>query len=373
MVKRNETTDLYTFDNLLKYECSYSWAIGQRSNGKTFDGKKKCIDITSLNKSKFVILKRRHAQITRSKMMTFFEDLETISRYGTNNYGDYIKYSTERGFYVINDGIEKTVGYAVAIEDMFLNKGVVYDNVDVILFDEVIEGGNYLQDEITLFLNTISTIVRNRQNVKILMTANTVARDCPYFDLFGIDISKLKKGSISTIYNDSGVSIAIEYCKTYVDLTRGKKHKYLGFDENLTSNMILRGDWEYRETNISNVDGIGWNCKNRYKIYAYVTYIGVCYEMTFLLNDNPIAFVRDINIQNGKVKDNIKYNFSADNSIVLVNKNGIVPRYNKIVDFIDDETVERINLIKKCVQSGRIVFNTVKTGTEFLIAFEKII
>ena len=371
MGRRNETTNFYTFDNLLKYNCSYSWAIGERSNGKTFDGKKRCIDVAS-NDRKFVLLKRRHTQITRAKMIRFFEDIEGKLHYGIEKLGDYIKYSTEHGFYIIKGNEIKNIGYAMAIEDMYDTKGDVFNDVDLILFDEVIEDGNYLQNEIVYFMNTISTVVRNRPDICVLMTANTVSRYCPYFDLFGIDITKLKKGTIGTVIHKKGATVAVEYCKTFVSfLGEKKKHKYLGFDDNSASNMILHGDWQYNDTNTKDIDGIGWNCK-RYKIYGYVTFISDVYEMSLYLDKNPIAFIRSINTQNGKVSKHTLYNFSADNSLILTNENGIVPKYNALNKFIDENTRERINILMECIKAGRVVFDNTKTGTEFILAIQKL-
>lgn len=374
-LRKNQTTDFYSFEPILKYNCTYSWALGERTNGKTFDGKYQCHKAVKEG-GKFIYLRRRHSQITRSKMYRLFENIESEIEKGTveRQLPDYIKYSTDKGFYIIDEeGIMRTVGYPLAIEDMYNNKGDDFEGVTLILFDEVIED-NYLEDEIKYFIHTISTIIRERPNVKVLMTANTINRDCPYFELFGIDFDKLKRGYIHTVFHKKGASVAIELCKTKVDyIGEVKKSKYVGFDDCLTTNMILNGEWEYDATNIKNVDGIGWSCKDRRKLYAYFTYLGVVYEASIYADVNPIVFIRDINVQDGKVKNDIQYNFAFDDSVILASNKRIIPRYTAIVDFIDDETKCRLDIIEKCIKCSRVVFNNVKTGTEFLNGYKNFI
>ena len=374
-ITKIQTTEFYSFEPILKYGCTYSWALGERTNGKTFDGKFQCHKAVKEG-GQFIYLRRRHSQITRAKMYRLFENIEDEIEKGNveRQLPDYIKYSTDKGFFIVDEeGYIRTVGYPLAIEDMYNNKGDDFNGVTLIFFDEVIED-NYLEDEIKYFIHTISTIVRERPNVKIIMTANTINRACPYFDLFGIDFDKLRRGYIHTVFHKKGSSIAIELCKNKVEyLGEVKKSKYVGFDDCLTTNMILNGEWEYNATNTKAVDGIGWSCKDRRKLYAYFTYLNVVYEASIYVDDNPIAFIRDINTQNGLVKPNIKYNFAFDDTVQLSSTKGIVPRYTKIVDFIDEETRYRLDIINKCIDSSRVVFNTVKTGTEFLNGYKKFI
>lgn len=369
MDTKETAPEFYSFGKARSLGCAYTWAIGKRSNGKTYDAKKICVDKYKNDGSSFVIMRRYHSDITRNKMADFFSD---ISEYTEDKIDDFVKYSTERHFYIDIDGEFKTIGYAIAIEDMYRNKGRNFPKVKTIVFDEVIED-RYLEDEIKYFLNTISTIVRNRKDVEILMTANTISRYCPYFDLFGIDIQKLKKGSIHKIVMKSGVSIAVHYCKDSSGVGKEESHKYLGFDENGSSDMILYGEWEYDEYETHSIDGIGWNCKNRRLIFAYVTGIGEVYEMSLLMNENPIAFIRNVNIRDGKCNSTIKYNFSMDKSIILTNKKGIIPMYRKINKFVDTDTKTRIECLRECIKAGRAVYDTPKTGTEFNLCFEKII
>ena len=138
--------------------------------------------------------------------------------------------------------------YAMAISEMVKNKGSSYPNVTTIIFDEFImrsSGRSYLTDEFVLFMHTISTIVRTRDNLKIFMLGNTVNMYNPYFTEMGISKAKeMKQGDINVYqYGNSKLKVAVEYAE---DLTASHTHQgdvYFAFD-NPKLNMITNGAWE---------------------------------------------------------------------------------------------------------------------------------
>lgn len=318
-------------------------------------------------------VRRRHRMITRRKMKKLFEDInnETIKI-----LGNPIVYNGAGEFYYINEnGNKVVVGYCTAIEDAYIDKGIPYNNVEYVLFDEFIDY-EYMKDEIAMFRHTIANIVRDeeRQGVKIIMLGNTVSKHCPYFDYFGFNINKIRQGEIAVIKASGGGTVAIEYTKTRISSIDGtkKKSRYFGFD-GVGNDMILHGSWEYNDCNTKEIDSISWKCQ-RTRINAYITGLSNVYEMSYYKSKNPIAFIRSINTQNGLVSRDIKYNLSFDNSLSLHNINGvIIPKYRKISRFIDDKTVGEMELIKECIRCGRVVYENEKVGTEFSLAFNGII
>ena len=111
------------------------------------------------------------------------------------------------------------------------------------MFDEFLTKGLYLQDEFVHFMNTVSTIVRKREDVKIYMLGNTVNRYSPYFTEMGLKhVVKMEQGTIDIYkYGDSKLSVAVEYC---VDGSNNKKNNhYFAFD-NPKLEMITSGAWE---------------------------------------------------------------------------------------------------------------------------------
>ena len=92
-------------------------------------------------------------------------------------------------------------------------------------------------------MNTISTIVRQRNNVKIFMLGNTVNKYSPYFAEMGLThIQKMEQGSIDVYtYGNSPLTVAVEYCST---LNNSKDSDvYFAFD-NPKLKMITQGSWE---------------------------------------------------------------------------------------------------------------------------------
>lgn len=316
-------------------------------------------------------LRRRKEQRTRAKMVKLFED---ISDYCIDTLGTWIEYSTDKGFYLpFNDGSSDIIGYCTSIDDSSNIKGVPYNDIDTIFFDEFLEYGAQIDDEISRFLNIISTIVRKRDNVEIFMIANTVTKFSPYFELFGIDPKKLKMGEIAYMKHANGVSCAVEYCESK-NIINGIKarNKYIGFDNNATSNMILYGEWEYEVVNTDNIDGISWKA-NRMLLPFYITALGEVYELSMYYEKNPVAFVRKINTQNGFVKEFVKYNLSYDNSLQLSNVRGIVPTYGEFNNIlIDKRTMDLYNKFKATINAKRVVFDNMASGSDFMKIFKNL-
>lgn len=369
---KKQTTDFYRLTRLISIPASYYGIIGERSNGKTYSVKERIVDKYEKNKDKFVYMRRMHRHITRKKMKKVFQD---INEYAYDKIGSFISYDTENDFTITDENGKKiTIGACVSIEDAIDLKGIPYNEIKTIFFDEFLDL-NYMQDEIERFLNIISTIVRERDDVEIFLCGNTISKYCPYFDLFGVDPRKLKQGEIAYYTHKNGVTFALEYCKSKVqELGKEKTHKYLGFDDNKTVDMILYGDWEYKEVNIKNVDGIGWS-SNRTLIPAYITSLGNVYELSLTTETKDrILFIRRLNTQNGFVKPHIKYNLSFDNSVKLISKNGAVPIYSRLSKiFMTENIFNQIQIAKECMRVNRVVYDTYETGTEFNIAANEIL
>lgn len=349
----------------------YKLVIGERGNGKTYGAKMILINNYIKERSKFAYVRRRADQITRKDMKRLFADINDRCC-DESVLGDTIKYTTEAGFYIEDeDGGQTVLGYPFSIENSTYRKGIPWNDIKTIFVDEFLEYGNPVQDEISQFMNLISTIVRKRDDVTIIMCANTVTKMSPYFDLFGIDIKKLRQGQIYTFMHQNGVSGAIEWCASSNVTKGGKKitDHYLGFDNNPTANMILYGEWEYDLVNTLNIDGIGWNSKRRL-VPIYVTAIGDVYEISLYMKKDPIAFVRKINTQDGMVRSDIRYNLSYDNSLTLVNRNGIVPMYGHVNKLMDDNTRALWDIVTLCIGAKRVVYDRIDSGSDFMRAYK---
>lgn len=370
MAKRRATRNWYSFKRIMSHNSAYYVVFGERKNGKTFGAKKEVIIEEILNGRQFMYVRRKHRMITKRKMKKLFEDMVD---YCVEKLGSAIFYSGQGEFYILRENEKIVVGYCTSIEEAYEDKGIPYNNVSVILFDEFLDY-SYFQNEIEMFRHTIANVVRDeeRQNVKVIMLGNTVNKYCPYFDFFGINVNKMRQGDIAVVRAKNGGEAVFEYTKTRVsaDDKAMKKHsRYFGFD-GVGSDMILYGEWEYNDCNTKSVDGFTWNSRRR-RINAYITGLTNVYEMSYIGGTNPIAFIRKINTQNGIVSPSIKYNLCFDNSIeLLTHKGAIIPKYTHKSCYINGTILHELELIENCIKCGRTVYQNEQTCTEFKTAFD---
>ena len=360
--------EYYSGKRILRYKVPYRLIIGERSNGKTYFAKTYCYEHYLQTHRKFVYLRKRKDSISRKEMRKLWADLNDDRI--LDELHDTIKYTPDSGFYYENGSERVTIGYALSLEDYESKKGIPYNDVDIIFFDEFIEQRGDMEDEWKRFINLVSTIRRKRDDVEVFLIANTITRYSTYFDNFGIDIKRLKQGEIHYIKHELGVELAIEYCRS-LNKSKGalKADKYFGFDHSPVSKMIMYGEWDYDVVNIKEVDGIGWKCKRRL-IPMYLTALGEVYELSEYVDRNPIVFVRKVNTQNGVVKPYIKYNLSYDDSLALVNNvDGVihrVPQYGKVNKLLPKEVVDFWDMLLMCIEAKRVVFDSMATGSDFV-------
>lgn len=371
MAKRKYTTEYFDLSRMINsYDTSYYIIYGQREDGKSYSVKRYIIEQIKLGYN-FAYLRRCHEHIVRRNMIKVFDDVQDICE---KELGSKIYYDAQMGFYLKINGEPKIVGYCSSLADTMKVKSIPVVNIKVILFDEFIDY-NYMDNEISMFLHCISTICRPpNENVKIFMLGNTISKNCPYFKLFGIDTRKIKQGEIYYLKHNLGVTACVQHTPTKVDdiNTKEKHHDYIGFDDNESVNMIMFGEWEYQHCKTEQIDGISWNCM-RHFIPIYFTALNQVYELTINTDIKvPILFVRKVNIQMGKCKTKVKYNLSYDDSVHLINNDGFVPTITKVNDFVDKRTKEKFNMALLCIDCGRVIYDTIGTGSEFMSLFSRV-
>ena len=358
---------------------------GERKDGKTYGGKEYALDeVVFQQNKKFIYMRRLHKHIVKRKMRKEFDDMGEVIKgiYGENKY---ICYDSQRGFYY-EDKEDDIIGYALSIEDCMNEKSIPYTEIGCIIFDEFIDY-NYMDNEIQFFLHMIDTICRDYPDIKIFMFGNMINKFCPYFELFGFDPKKLNQGEPYYIQHSLGVKAVVMHTPTRVkDIkTKTKTARYIGFDNNETVNMIMFGEWEYDHCNVQMLDGVTWNSM-RHLVPLYVTGIRQTFELTIHTDSElPILFIRDINTQEGKVRKEILYNLAYDGSVNLIKqikkevnnkvefKSVYVPRIKCVNRLVDESTYELFKTCMLCIESGRVIFNNIATGSDFLFMYEKII
>lgn len=235
-------------------EAYYYMAFGERSNGKTYSALNYALERYFKHGEQFAYIRRFGEDIKRKNLQTLLAahiENGRISElsggtFSLVNYtgGKFIAYNyDDSNGKVTND--KEPMGYAFDLNAMEHHKSTSYPKVTTIIFDEFLSRQGYLQNEFVLFMNTLSTIIRDRMNVNIFMIGNTVNRFCPYFTEMGLThIKDQKPGSVDVYaYADTGLSVVVEYCDTTAKRGGKRSDVYFAFD-NPQLKMITSGSWE---------------------------------------------------------------------------------------------------------------------------------
>ena len=189
----------YDISKLLTYNRFLNIVIGQRGGGKTYQAKKLGIKNFINKGEKFIYLRRNKSDIKfKGKIEKFFDDMHDV-------FPEHeLKVEPSGSFKIDN----KTCGYYVALSTAQNYKSTPFNDVTLIIFDEFIIDKSYMHyipNEVINFLEFISTVVRKRSNVKVIMLSNAITVSNPYFTYFNIEY---KKGSK---FQKFGKQIVIEF------------------------------------------------------------------------------------------------------------------------------------------------------------------
>lgn len=246
----------YSMKKLFATGARYLIAFGERSNGKTYQALEYALIQYVKYGNQTAVLRREKEDFKQKRAGAYWDNLvcngdgvNRVKELTKNKYDSITYYAGKWYLSYWDDELSKYINspepfaLAFALSDMEHEKGNSYPKITTIIFDEFMTRKGYLPDEFILFMNTVSTIIRHRDNVKIIMCANTVSRYCPYFDEMGLNhIRQMKKGSIDIYnYGDSGLKVAVEYCDS--PNTFKPSDVYFAFD-NPKLKMITGGDWE---------------------------------------------------------------------------------------------------------------------------------
>lgn len=252
MATKKKEMKFYSLENILKKNSVYNVIFGERSNGKTYAVLKHGIEEYFKTGGQIAVIRRWQEDIKGKRASDMFSSLNYNDEVKKASNGEYEGITYWAGkFYVCNYADNgkaiysdtDCLGYAFALSDAEHNKSVSYPRITTILFDEFLTKFTYLQDEFVLFMNTISTIVRQRTNVKIFMLGNTVNKYSPYFGEMGlVHIEQMEQDTIDVYtYGTSELTVAVEYCKS---LKGSKENNFYFAFNNPKLNMITSGAWE---------------------------------------------------------------------------------------------------------------------------------
>lgn len=233
-------------------EAFYYVVFGERSNGKTYSSLDYCLERNAKTGEQFAYVRRWGEDIRKKNLSELFsghaETGAVEKHYGEWNriyYGSskfYLEKTDENGESVRR---EEPIGYAFDLNSMEHYKSISFPKVTTIVFDEFMSRNGYLPNEWILFMNMLSTIIRHRNNVKIIMLGNTVNKYCPYFSEMGLNHIKDMKPGTRDIYHygETDLTVAVEYTGSGAKQGGKASDVYFSFD-NPELKMITGGAWE---------------------------------------------------------------------------------------------------------------------------------
>ena len=242
----------YSLKNILRKQATYNVIFGERSNGKTYAVLKYGLEQYFKEGGQLAIVRRWQEDIKGNRASEIFTALNANNEVEKISNGEFqgVHYYAGKFYLCTYDDTGKAIyhdsdiiGYVFALSDMEHNKSISYPKIRTILFDEFLTKGLYLNDEFVLFMNTISTIVRRRKDVKIFMLGNTVNKYSPYFKEMGLThILKMEQGTIDLYrYGESGLTVAVEFCAS---MESDKTNNFYFAFDNPKLEMITSGAWE---------------------------------------------------------------------------------------------------------------------------------
>lgn len=199
----------YNFDRLYSYNASYNFVCGSRGIGKTFGTKKRAVLNAIRKGEQFIYLRRYKSELAGRS--TFFADIH--QEFPEWNF----RINGLRAEMVLKADAKKkgarwtVIGYFVALSNAQAQKGVSFNDVTMIIFDEfIIEKGalHYLPNEADVFNNFYSTVDRWKDKTKVFFLANSVSIMNPYFIKFDIKPDQL--GEWSTHFDNFIVAHFVE-------------------------------------------------------------------------------------------------------------------------------------------------------------------
>ena len=279
---------------LLKIGAHYSLMFGERSSGKSYAVLYYALKKYFEDGSELGIIRRFDGDfVGQNSARTYYESLmcnglgenviEELSHgefCGVEYYGGkYYLYSIDKDGKAVRSNRVVAHGFSLASAEHY--KGSQFPHINTVMLDEFIATRNYLTDEFVLFTSIVSTIVRDRGNVKIFLCGNSINTYNPYFREMGLtNIKEMEKGKIDVYeYGGSDLKVAV----FYTDAPNKDKasNVYFAFN-NPKLKMITEGDWQLE---------IYPHCPCKYKpneiLFVYfIQFEGEMFQAEIILHEN---------------------------------------------------------------------------------------
>lgn len=301
-------------------DCPYIAIIGGKGTGKTYG----CVDYAikdffkDNSKRPFFYVRRYDKTFTPS----ICGNLVNIHRQDIINYsaGKYNKADLRGKVYTMSretidgKGMRKKVNndviaYCRSLNNVETETGDDKGEISCIIYDEFLTRGSELKDEFLKLQVLHNNATRNRTDrfVPFFMLGNTVSRDSPVAEQFGIRMRDLKRG-LNVFENSQHQTRMILYYTPETSKNVEAAETYYNRFENSRINMITRGDWVLGSYKIAPYDMMfsrGFTAKfyfNRVAVNVVLAMRGI---NPYLLIKKP-SEIYDIAISPYHGKDNLQ-------------------------------------------------------------------
>ena len=185
----------YDLKNILSKNADYNIIFGERSNGKTYAALKYGLENYIKTGEQMAYIRRWREDLRGKRTESLFANHTANGLIEELTGGKYneVFYISNKWFLSYYDAEKQKrtpdttpFCYGFCLSEQEHEKSSSYPNITTVVFDEFLTRRYYLPDEFMLFMNLLSTIIRQRDNVRVFMLGNTVNKFCPYFTEMGL-------------------------------------------------------------------------------------------------------------------------------------------------------------------------------------------
>lgn len=249
---KTEKMKFYSLTAILEKHADYNVIFGERSNGKTYACLEYGIKRYLKTGEQMAYIRRWREDLRGKRADSLFANHVNnglIERLTNGKFNEVFYMSGKWWLSFYNAETKKRIPddkpfcFGFCLSEQEHDKSSSFPEITTIVFDEFLTRRYYLPDEFMLFMNVLSTIIRQRDNVKVFMLGNTVNKYCPYFAEMGLkQVGVMEQGTIDIYrFGENGATVAVEYTAPVVK--HKASNKYFCFD-NQNLEMITGGKWE---------------------------------------------------------------------------------------------------------------------------------
>lgn len=189
----------YDINTTLSHNAFINMVVSGRGRGKTYAAKEKAVRNYLSGRGKFLYV-RRYDDELKMVQKGLFNDFNL-------NHVQQVTY--DKNLFWIDRDMDigeqgEVIGYGVSLSTSHKLKSASFPDVSLIIFDEFIidteSNVRYLKNEVRKFLDLIETVGRMRDNLKVVMLANSLSIVTPYtayWDIFPEgEFTKVKDGLV---------------------------------------------------------------------------------------------------------------------------------------------------------------------------------